>query len=275
MPSPFPGMDPFLEHPDHFPNLHNRLIVYLEDALQQVLPEPYFAKSGRRVWIESGARNVEPDVNVHEHSHPRTGRQTGGRSVASLEETHPIVVTLPLEPDDPFRESYLEVYSRDSAGKQLVTSIEVLSRANKSGGSKGRKLFQKKQRQMMEEGVNLVEIDLLRWGKHTTAVPQPLLAARCPQFDYHICIHQTDQPREFFLYPFLLQDSIPDIAIPLRVGAKLPLIELQAIFNRCYDAGSFPYEIDYSHDPIDPPLSPAQRAYATELLKGRLANGAG
>ena len=214
-------------------------------------------------------------MNVHEHSHPRTGRQTGGRSVASLEETHPIVVTLPLEPDDPFRESYLEVYSRDSAGKQLVTSIEVLSRANKSGGSKGRKLFQKKQRQMMDEGVNLVEIDLLRRGKHTTAVPQPLLAARCPQFDYHICIHQTDQPREFFLYPFLLQDSIPDIAIPLRVGAKLPLIELQAIFNRCYDAGSFPYEIDYSHDPIDPPLSPAQRAYATELLKDRQANGAG
>lgn len=273
MPSPFPGMDPFLEHPDHFPNLHNRLIVYLEDALQQVLPEPYFAKSGRRVWIESGARNVEPDVNVHEHPHPRA-RQTVGRSVASLVETHPIVVTVPQEPEDPFRESYLEVYARDSAGKQLVTSIEVLSRANKSGGSKGRKLFQKKQRQMMEEGVNLVEIDLLRWGKHTTAVPQPLLAARCPQFDYHICIHQTDQPREFFLYPFRLQDSIPEIAIPLRAGANLPLIDLQAIFNRCYDAGSFPYEINYDHDTVEPPLSPAQRAFAAELLKGRPENNA-
>lgn len=274
MPSPFPGMDPFLEHPDHFPNLHNRLIVYLEDSLQQVLPEPYFAKSGRRVWIESGARNVEPDVNVHEHPHPRVGLQTGGRSVASLAETHPIIVTVPQEPDDPFRESYLEVYERAAAGKQLVTSIEVLSRANKSGSSKGRKLFQKKQRQMTEEGVNLVEIDLLRWGKHTTAVPQPLLAARCPQFDCHICIHQADQPREFFLYPFLLQDSIPDIAIPLRAGAKLPLIDLQAIFSRCYDAGSFPYEIDYQNDPIEPPLSPAQRAFTIELLKNRSANGA-
>ena len=29
MKSPFPGMDPFLEHPSFFPDLHGRFNVYL------------------------------------------------------------------------------------------------------------------------------------------------------------------------------------------------------------------------------------------------------
>jgi hypothetical protein len=29
MPSPFPGMDPYLENPDWFPGLHDNLIVFM------------------------------------------------------------------------------------------------------------------------------------------------------------------------------------------------------------------------------------------------------
>lgn len=46
MPSPFPGMDPCLEHPEIFPGLHDRLIAYLSEALQPVLPSPYYADLG-------------------------------------------------------------------------------------------------------------------------------------------------------------------------------------------------------------------------------------
>ena len=64
MPSPFPGMDPFLEAAEFFPSLHAKLIIYLEEALQPLLPEPYFAQTGERTWIEVAQRYIEPDLNV-------------------------------------------------------------------------------------------------------------------------------------------------------------------------------------------------------------------
>lgn len=53
MPSPFPGMDPYLEHPDIFPGLHDGLIAYLRESLQPLLPPPYHADIGRRTWVHA------------------------------------------------------------------------------------------------------------------------------------------------------------------------------------------------------------------------------
>ena len=64
MPSPFPGMDPFLEHPDFFPDLHGAMHVYLREALQCSLPPPYFAVINERLWVETSARYIEPDTDV-------------------------------------------------------------------------------------------------------------------------------------------------------------------------------------------------------------------
>ena len=33
IPTPFPGMDPYLEHPTLWPGVHNRLIIALADVL--------------------------------------------------------------------------------------------------------------------------------------------------------------------------------------------------------------------------------------------------
>ena len=64
MPSPFPGMDPYLENPEIFPDFHDSVITYLREALQASLPAPYFAALGRRVWIEVSRRSVGPDVQI-------------------------------------------------------------------------------------------------------------------------------------------------------------------------------------------------------------------
>ena len=64
MPSPFPGMDPYLENPDIFPDFHDSVITYLREAIQASLPPPYFAALGRRVWIEVSRRTVGPDVQI-------------------------------------------------------------------------------------------------------------------------------------------------------------------------------------------------------------------
>jgi len=44
MPSPFPGMDPYLESPDWFPDLHGSLIILMKGMLQRSLPESYVKK---------------------------------------------------------------------------------------------------------------------------------------------------------------------------------------------------------------------------------------
>lgn len=79
MSSPFPGMDPFLEHPDIFPDLHDRLNTHLSEVLQASLPAPYYAVIGRRTWIEVSQRYIGPDVQVqrsrrdHESASPGSG----------------------------------------------------------------------------------------------------------------------------------------------------------------------------------------------------------
>ena len=60
MPSSFPGMDPYLENPEIFPDFHDSVITYLREILQANLPAPYFAVLGRRVWIEVSRRSKVP-----------------------------------------------------------------------------------------------------------------------------------------------------------------------------------------------------------------------
>src|SRR5690242_15063405 len=61
MPSPFPGMDPYLESRDWFPCLHDSLITFIMESLQARLPETYYAQSSQRIWLEYSRRYVEPD----------------------------------------------------------------------------------------------------------------------------------------------------------------------------------------------------------------------
>jgi predicted transcriptional regulator len=53
MPSPFPGMDPYLEHPGMWPEVHHRLISAIAEALEQTLSLDY------RVAIEKHLTSPE------------------------------------------------------------------------------------------------------------------------------------------------------------------------------------------------------------------------
>lgn len=171
MPSQFPGMDPFLEHAAVFPDLHDALIFCLREALNARLKPPYFASGNSRAWMESASRHAGPDVNVLRGFKPENERGAplgGGVATAEKMATQPVVVHVWKEEA---RESYLEIYA-DPGQERLVTSLEVLSISNKTRGTKGRKLYRKKQREMLSSKVNLVEIDLLRGGEHSTVVPK-------------------------------------------------------------------------------------------------------
>jgi hypothetical protein len=260
-------MDPFLEDPDLFPDLHDSLIAYLREALQPGLPPSYFARFGRRTWVEVSRKYIQPDVQLHKHNGgpaPVQGGSEGGVAVAVRPQ--PVIVTVP---HDERRETLVEIYVNKEQGVRLVTSIEVLSPTNKTPGEHGRDLYKRKQQEILESQVNLVEIDLLRGGHHTTAVALDRALEKTGPFDYHVCCHRFDQWEDYVVYPIRLQQPLPVIAIPLLPGDPDVSIDLQAVFNRSYDVGQYDREIRYRDNKPTPPLTPEQAQWATALLRSK------
>ena len=257
-------MDPYLEHPVIFPDFHDSLITYLREAIQPVLPEPYYAATGDRVWVEVSERRIGPDVKVlHADQHTAESLSSPG-GVATEIAVEPIVVTVP---HDEFREPFLEIYA-GIEGERLVASVEVLSLTNKTPGAHGRGLYLQKQQEMVQSQAHLVEIDLLRGGEHSTAVPLDRAIAKAGPFEYHVCVHRFDKFEDYFVYPIRLENRLPAIGIPLLPGDGEVKVDLQAVFNRCYDTGPYRRRIEYGAQPL-PPLDETRWAWAKRLLGER------
>jgi hypothetical protein len=276
MPGPFPGMDPYLEDPTVFPDLHDRFIAQLSEALNARLPPPYYSGIASRIWIEPSNRRVGPDVNVLRPGQSTNGGAAhggGGVAVAELVAAEPIIVR--VAHGDEIRESFLEIYSQPG-GERLVATIEVLSVANKTPGAHGRDLYIRKQNEVLDSQVHLVEIDLLRSGIHSTAVPIVAAMEATGGFDYHISIRPFDRSDEFLVYPIWLTHRLPTIAVPLLPGDPSVTVDLQAILDRCYDTGHYERRVRYNEWTPSPPLSAERRAWAEKVLqsRGRSAGGA-
>jgi hypothetical protein len=273
MPSPFPGMDPYLESPDWFPNLHDGLIFTIQAALKARLPRPYYARSRQHVWLDLAHQSpVEPDVDVLRSGGVRAVRRrpdadTGGVALAEPVTSDPVVVSVEWIMGDPSHEPYLEIHRRQGTHDVVVAVLEILSPSNKTPGDHGRNLYVAKQQETLLSQVHLIEIDLLRAGTHATAVPLDLAVAKSGPFDYHVCVHRFDHFKDFFVYPLQLESRLPVIAVPLLPGDPDVPLDLQAVFDRAYDEGPYDTAVRYDMATVEPPLRPEQ----AEWVKQRLA----
>ncbi len=264
MPSPFPGMDPYLEHPEFFPGLHNRLIVELSNELQAALPPAYYAEIGSRVWIEYPDRRIEPDVNILRLNRPPKQPTPTLPAVPPLPSGVEVDVETPgVEESDIFAEIHTV-----RGNRSLVTTIEVLSPSNKRSGE-GREQYRLKQQELLDSRVNLVEIDLLRGGQHTTAVPHARAIAIAGPFDYHVCIRAMDNLERRKIYPIRMEQVLPAIGLPLLPGDPSITLDLQTIFNRAYDHGPYARLELYPTIKPEPPLTAEQAAWATWILRAK------
>jgi hypothetical protein len=59
MPSPFPGMDPYLESPRYWQDFHERFITIAAAGLQQQLPQRYRARISERLVLEATGRMMD------------------------------------------------------------------------------------------------------------------------------------------------------------------------------------------------------------------------
>ncbi len=271
MPSPFPGMDPWLEDPNVFPDLHDTMIVYLKEALNTTLPPGYFAAITTIVWVDDTHRS-QPDVSVMARSRPvRSSRPDRRGGVAILENPTRLQLlgTRPAIEAETVEEKYLEIRSAD--GERIVTAIEILSRSNKLAGSAGRRAYLDKQQEFSLGGVNTVEFDFLRAGTHTTAAPRPRLALlRDGPVHYHVCVTEAGEVDRLFGAVFPLHEPLPEIEIPLEPGVPRLVIVLQPLLDRAYDGGRYSMRTDYTR-PCTPPLSPEEQAWADGILRARTA----
>ena len=262
MPSPFPGMDPFVEHPDFFRDLHGRLHVYMSEALQSALPAPYYAVVSERLWVESSARYVEPDTDIIRGGAKIAEPYAGGVALATR--TQPAVFEVT---DDERTESYVEIRTRlADGGERMVTAIEALSLSNKTPGEKSRELYLEKQREILNSSTHLIEIDLLRGGQPATPIPSERLRQKLGPFDYHVSVHRFDQPGRFFICPWTLEAVLPEIAVPLLPGDGEVALDLQAVFRRCYDSGPYARRVPYDLARLVPPLPEARLQWVRQVL---------
>jgi hypothetical protein len=256
-------MDPWLEGPGVFPDIHDALIYLLREALNAVLPKGFHARGATRIWMDEDHQR-EPDVSVTRRR-AWDAPDDGGVVAEAFTRVGMLAVQAAVL-TEPVEERYLEI--RSTAGERLVTAVEILSLTNKTPGEAGRGAYRQKQGEFRTGRVNLVEIDLLRGGTHTTAIPLGELRQRAGSFDYHVCVTAAAVPGRFFIAPFRLADRMPTVAIPLEGDAGPVSIDLQPLFDRAYDTGRYA-DTDYLDRPPEPPLTPDQQSWAEGILRGK------
>ena len=176
MPSPFPGMNPYLEQRTRWADFHTELLTTLRYLLALKVAPTYFVQIEEHIYIhdrpmQSRQRLGTADVSLVQPGNVEFAR---GGDVGLLEA--PAEVWLPMQ--DVERVRYLEV--RDREGREVVTVIELLSPSNKRAGD-DRESYLAKRRELLRSPAHLVEIDLLRgW----TPMPQE----GRPECDYSVMV---------------------------------------------------------------------------------------
>ncbi len=230
-------MDPYLEHPSAWTNIHHRLITAIADVLAPQLLPKY------QILIEERIYQVESEDSILIGVPDVTIRQAGSKPIAtgnvavSEPYTQPRSVTLSYP--ETVRQSYLEI--REIATSQVITVIEVLSPVNKRPG-KGRIDYENKRAMVFNSSSNMVEIDLLRQG-------QPM-AEQDTQTHYRILVSAEEKRPQADLYDFNLQDLIPCFPLPLRAEDNCPRVDLRSLLDGIYDRSGYGFVIDYSQPPI-------------------------
>lgn len=256
MPSPFPGMDPFLERPEIWPDFHDRLITYISEALQPLLRPRYVALTQDRLFIVESERPIRPDISILEMKPPNneyseTAALRAGRVTAVVEFYR-----------EELKQPYIEIIE-PASGNRVVSSIEVLSPDNKAPGA-GMTSYLRKQQELWDSGANLVEIDLLAAGVRSTRVERSR-AAHVIERRYLVTVTRASPTRCEF-YGIGLHESLPNIFVPLTPGDDDVILDLQSAFQRTYDSGPYP-QLLYYDQPAPSSLNKSESEFVRQVLR--------
>lgn len=260
MPSPFPGMDPYLETSQYWLGFHGCLIAGITGALNAGLPKGLAADSEVREYIMPPRNYIVPEVYLSQPISMAGPTWSGGTAILDNTNVHGELVALPEQE----HEMFIEIRSAGD-WDHVVTIIEVLSPTNKAFNTVGRREYLNKQASILDSDTNLVEIDLLRGGIHTAAAPYDELRRR-GDWDHLICVHRSVKLHHFEYWFNHFPSPLPEINIPLTNDLPDFQLDLQAAFDQAYDTGPYFRRVDYCQEPPIP-LDEATAAWADAILK--------
>jgi hypothetical protein len=258
MPSPFPGIDPYLEGQGYWPDFHARFINEWCEAVAQGLPDNYEARIDERVRVvalDDGELPalIRPDVTILRQRPSVTGRGEGG--VATLE---PVTMPVAMEMTEEVRESRIAILHRPQ--RKLVAVLELLAPANKAPSGRGDYLA--KRRQLLGQEMHLVELDLLLGGARLP-MGRPL-----PPGDCYAIVARAERRPDADVYAWTVRNPLPVIPIPLLPPDKDLRCDLAAVFATTYERGRYARSIDYAQ-PLALPPGEADAAWVAQTAGRR------
>jgi hypothetical protein len=246
-------MDPYLEHPALWPDVHNSLIAAIRDEVAPLVAPRYYVGLERRAYLLTPDDVVfigRPDIALIPRPpyDPASPTEPAESAVGVLE------VDVPM--NDRVSESFLEI--REVGTGLLITVLGLLSPANKLH-AEGREQYEAKRAHILGTRTNLVEVDLLRAGRPMQVVGGP------GEGGYRILVSRAWRRPKATLYTFGLRVPIPAFSLPLRQGEDEPVINLNATLHALYDRARFDLRLDYSQPPV-PPLAEADTVWSRGLI---------
>lgn len=268
MHNPFPGMNPFLEAPGLWPDVHHRLIAAFCDQIQRQLNPNYVAVITPYTLFESleiAPRRVAmiPDVGVMRPEPSRGGGVGMAVAVPPVPAPTAPAFTMPAEMRIPTRYARLEI--RSVEGEVLVTSVELLSPANKRPGDatqgQGAVAYNRKRQEFFETSAHLLEIDLLRNGV------RPRLSRPLPEAAYFVFLSRAEYRPDVDVWPVQLRDPLPVVPVPLRRPDPDVILDINAALAQIHESAAYERRVDYRSDPPPPILSPEDAEWLDAYLR--------
>lgn len=258
MEPPFPGMDPYLERPSIWPDVHTGLITGCRDYIQARLNPNYVAVITPYITLESieiapTRQTFIPDIGILQRD--AMDEDDGGVAVAIASAP----LTIPAIMDIATRYARIEI--RSVTHDALITSIELLSPANKRPGPDGTEAYEKKRRQLFESGVHLLEIDLLRGGE------RPRLSRPLPEDPFFVFLTRANGRPLVEVWPIPLAKALPVVPVPLRYPDPDVPLDLNRVLHQVYRNARYERQIDYRTDPPPPSLSPDDATWLDTQLR--------
>ena len=252
MPSPFPGMNPFLEHEFVWKDFHFRSIPVMAELLAAQIGTSYSAMVGEHHYIHEPSAEARRLLGHADASVAHRGN-AGTRGNGAAASSAPATAVFPLSVDV---ESVPYVEIRDREGNQIVTVIELLSPADKRSGG-DREQYLHKRQEVLLSGAHFVEIDLLRGGPR-------LPAENLPECDYCAAVSRVEERPNVGVWPVRLRERLPAINVPLAAPDPDASLDLQAMLDLVYDRARYGPQL--YRRPVTPPLAPADAEWAKQFV---------
>ena len=263
MPSPFPGMDPYLEG-YLWPDVHSALAGKIRQLLTPLLRPRYTARLAVYVVEDSAPEGdigiMYPDVEVMLMRSAGETAPSQAPDISLGDKSHlsqtPAALIVPVLLPIEVPLTVVEVH--DAANNQLITSIEILSPVHKR--EPGLAPYRQKRQRLYQAGVHLIELDLLRRGTRPVSHP------RIPPAHYLVGLTRAHSGGTQ-VWTLSIRDSLPIIPIPLRLPDDDMLLDLSAALNAVYDEAAYDLSINYHQSPPPPDFSEADIQWMRERIE--------